>query len=445
MNAQALCEAITHSRDAPAFVLAGEMLRVCRRHAEALAALRDRHLSMLSRLGALVAIEIGNASSEVISEAVTTRLCELVMEQAAEEALVPLAARAIAEGLEEALGERLAKGFDERVDYWPGPDDPVPIADHPVKEIFGSNLNTDPRKMGLQTDSLRFLRLVPRDVGHYRVRYSWLPNGVLAGLRHGAGVSAGLPNTGLGELDFQRAEDPEPAFHDVKPRDVRVQEERLLSLLERANEARDVVVVLPELCLDERLLERVRDWWRQPGRRIGLLVAGSAHVQVAEGRVNETRVLMPGDQELAHRKFGRFSFPDSQGGKKIDRVEAIERFPAIVTVCMAGRWSFCALICKDLLDPTVVHMLVELRVRLVLVPSLSAKTDAYEAFAHTLAAANQAVTVVANTPNAFSSPRGQIPGAIFGQPIANRRLVTEVPDIGEIPALCRLELGSGRG
>ncbi|MFO0610769.1 MAG: hypothetical protein U0324_46840, partial [Polyangiales bacterium] len=56
------------------------------------------------------------------------------------------------------------------------------------------------------------------------------------------------------------------------------------------------------------------------------------------------------------------------------------------------------LICRDLLDPAVVSALAELRVRVVLAPAWSHKTEAFAAHAGQLATDAQALTLVANLP-----------------------------------------------
>jgi predicted amidohydrolase len=157
------------------------------------------------------------------------------------------------------------------------------------------------------------------------------------------------------------------------------------------------IILLPELCLDERAERDVVSWFRE-NRSVSLLLAGSRHLERAdEPRRNRARVLLRGmrdDDILFHDKFSNFSI--HLAGHH--RAEWIER-PNELTIVSGRDWSFAGLICKDFMETTTRRLLCDLRTRAVLVASMSPKSDLYVTDAAGLAQDAQAVVFVCNAPH----------------------------------------------
>ena len=93
---------------------------------------------------------------------------------------------------------------------------------------------------------------------------------------------------------------------------------------------------------------------------------------------------------------------------------------------LSRHWSLACLICKDLGQEPGPRALVELRVNLALVPTLSFKMDAFRAAASDIATWGQGISVIANAVLP-QRPRGARPPAIVGLPSQYGSVVSEAP------------------
>jgi hypothetical protein len=118
-----------------------------------------------------------------------------------------------------------------------------------------------------------------------------------------------------------------------------------------------------------------------------------------------------------------FDDPFDDGGAPssdpVERTEHLTPTQGEITVHMTGDWSFVTLVCKDLLELPVVRMLEDLRVRLVLVPACTPKTDIFEQRAAALAINAQSIVVIANMGT---------PAALFGRPSREQLTLSARPE-----------------
>lgn len=409
-------------------VLAGVLLRFCRDHAAILRSIHDSpdELDHLTKWSAAfgrwfkedVDSDLLTADELVTLDAKVQDAVELLApameERARAEALM---ARAVAEGLDDALGHRFVSAFRLRSRVRLNAGDPFPIPQRPLKEIFARELSTHPDRMDVPIDTLRHLRIV-QAAGHgHEIWLSLEHADALANFAAASRVAVLIPSD-LGDLEWSTTSHAEhPTFHDVRPRDGAQQTANVLKLLEKARGQADIVV-LPELCLDASGLAEIKRWYDDSGRPFAMLVCGSIHVR-PEGdkrRRNVSTTLLAGGGTVEHAKFNPFvlNLPD-ETGEDVKHREGIITFPSKITLYLCGSWSFTTLICKDFLAPGAMQILEELRPGLILVPACSSKTRPFETEAQHLALRAQALVIVANITN-FPAEQDAV-SAIFAKPL----------------------------
>jgi predicted amidohydrolase len=350
-------------------------------------------------------------------------------------------AYALAVGLDLAVGKRLALGFRNRETVL-SPNDAIPICRPPLKEIFGSGLSPHPHHSSDAPDRIRHLALVPQDLGATRLTLDARDadqSCPLIDLQHQV-LATGVPNRSEDEFRMEVHEENGASFLFLyAPRDAERQRDRLLRILRRAVAEGATVLVLPELCADaESLAAMVEELRGSPGA-LRLLVAGSHHVRDPGGVLrNECVAVLRGSRRLLrHRKFSPYVLRDR---KKGEIREGIASGPRSLTVFLSDHWSFTLLVCKDLLDPSVRHLLEDLGVSLVLVPALTPKTGQFQTYTAALAHTNQAVVVVANNP---IFQQGEPVHSIFSVPRQKDYQKVVDTSSGSPPGLCCYRLSDG--
>lgn len=217
------------------------------------------------------------------------------------------------------------------------------------------------------------------------------------------------PNEDIGDFDMPNA----PSFFPIGAADTDRQSAAVIDGVERALAEAATIIVVPELAVDEQTIEQLAatiDDWEDDV----LLVAGSRHHTDGGARVNDATGLLPDQRErLTHRKAVRFTTelgtaPGTREG--IDRVE-----PVPLRMYQAGPYRLAVAVCKDLLDDSFVDALKHMGANVVLVPSMSPKTDAFAGQARALLNASQALTVMVCGPLRWGAS-GPDPIALRVQP-----------------------------
>jgi hypothetical protein len=183
--------------------------------------------------------------------------------------------------------------------------------------------------------------------------------------------------------------------------DVRPAEWSLAETLEHLRAVGDAeVAVLPELCLPspDALEAALKS---EASRCPPLVVAGSAHARVSERGavlcVNESRAYIDGERVLTHRKIRPLETRQI-ANQRFDALvrEDLSAGPRRITLLSGERTRLSVVICADLNDSAVPRVLEECGVNLLLVPSLTYKTGAFNGAVCQLASKCQALCVVAN-------------------------------------------------
>lgn len=232
-------------------------------------------------------------------------------------------------------------------------------------------------------------------------------------------LAAGVhPNDSISEFDMPG----HPSCYPIEPADPQEQAALVHAGLTRALEAGAGVIVLPELSVGSELLEEI-------AARLDdldddcLVVAGSRH-HVSDGaRVNDATGLLP-DQasRLLHRKAVRFT--SELGGSPGTR-EGIDRTsPIRLRLYQAGPYRLAMPICKDFLDASFAGALVHTGTNVVLVPSMSPKSDGFVPRALQLLGDAQALTIMVCGPLRWGSERPS-PIALRAQPAGDAVLMQQ--------------------
>lgn len=318
-----------------------------------------------------------------------------------------LSVRATVDALDDALGALIIGSFRNQSAQL-STLSLIPYPSIPLKVVLGvDHLSTRPETAETSIDRTSTFGLPPTDLAGVQVFMDWRLEDLLAPLRHAPGLSVGDPGTSLAEMRFERYQvEGRDVFYDVRPRDAVEHRARVMRLVEQARARRCHVLVFPELSIDDETLDAIRTHDERPL----LVVAGSRHTPAQpQGPGDNVAVVFVGSEERSHIKFRPFDFVDRDAnGEATRRTEHLLPRNAAFTIFMSQSWSFCVLICKDFLSPEVQRLLVSLRVRLILVPTLSMEIEDFRVGVEHVALHGQALTLIANEPSA---------GSFFGHPI----------------------------
>jgi hypothetical protein len=409
--------------------LAAALLLFCRRH-EMSYRMADNAESSRIAEAELIRDAYGwfKTGFEELDAADRERVLE-ALRMASETPLV-VRARAIAVGLDRALGHRFYGLFRELEVRRLQPDEPVLVPKPPLKEILGS-LNARPERLDPRVDRLPNLRLAPSDLHHFEIDLDFTLQdrlGPILDKKNQVFVTC-HPNNSLEEFEALNDDTPDDSFFWFQPKDAERQDRVARALLENAVMAEATVVLFPELCSTAGAAWLGLESLPSP---IRLLVAGSHHVEVNGRRRNQALARLRG-RRAPLRHWKNFRYVD----KVLGREDIYEDTPRL-TVYFSGGWSLAILICKDFLVETVRQMLEALAVSLVLVPSMTGSTTPFEGFVPLLTQTHQAFVMMANSPAEQSGVH-----AVFSYPAKNM-VSSKVPAKGfGAPGLCVHRPGRG--
>ncbi len=433
VDAEHLVEVVSGARDI--LTLATALLRICRAAiTELVAADADpatwRQRDDLQRRLVRLFIEVDDEELDAEERGELTALVTTALEDDATLS-PPIVARAVAEAVDDALGDRLLPMFINRtVSLRPG--DPIPTP-HPDWRELTAVPNSDPWALDGRLDALPHLRLAGEWAREIRVTLdgSWRTWHALPQLGPGDRLACAVPNQTLGEFEWQRGEvEGRPVFFDFHPvADDAVQARCCLNLLELAAVDGCRVVVFPELSAPKKVVDAMARWL--DGQNVvELVVAGSRHRRARDGRWhNQSQILFRGwRRRRRHHKFRSFAFFDrGEGGSgRVKRTEHLAVGMPAMTVWLSPRWSTTVLLCKDAIQEPMPQLLGELRANLVLVPSLTFKTDAFAAGAAAVATTAQGITLIANA-CISASPRGKRAEVVIGMPTQLGSVTSQTP------------------
>ncbi|MGN6106562.1 MAG: hypothetical protein ACTHU0_15760 [Kofleriaceae bacterium] len=363
----------------------------------------------------LVARGVGPAVDEYLPRALVLALCARLETSS----LRPgICARTAAEVLDARYGLAFVDRFATR-DARLRVGDPFPVIPFPSprlpetqrSELLAtlSPMTGDPRNRTTWIERTRHLRLAPAGVDQLRVRLVWADpwlDAITAETRFAAAVT----NHGQIDREFRwRRYDVGcvPVFYQVEPCDQAEQRRRIEQMLDDARQLAVSVLVFPELCLTEAMLQELAAAGRFA--ELALVIAGSYHTATTEPEpgINRCIVFAEGWPLAAHDKFSDFHYAEASDRPRVhEHLVRPDEFG--FDVLISPHAAVIPLICKDAMDTRIVNLLVELAPTLVVVPAMSDDVADFELLAERLARDPQAFTVVA-----CAGPRTQ---AIVGRP-----------------------------
>ena len=209
-----------------------------------------------------------------------------------------------------------------------------------------------------------------------------------------------LPNESLTELNLPP--------NRMGPANSQAQRSTINRLLREAREAGVDVVVLPELSVDQDIVEWLSEQWADAAD-LPILFAGSAHLVEDGRRVNRTAVLLPGvGAAWHHDKFTVFE--DRDGNR-----EPIDPAEPCITLGCGHLVRVATLVCKDALSVDIASLVADLGVHLLAVPAMSNTLGEFSTAANLLISRSQGTTVVANNPRVWDGT--SVGHALLGQPV----------------------------
>ncbi len=414
----ALLRAVHACAGRDVLVLSGALLAFCRKHKRPLSRMlrTDAGYRVYRDVGQQALTFFKFVNAPVLDEDQLREL-DRRLRKTTRRLPAPIIAFALAEALDDTLGHFFFGCFHDRGERSLEPGEPFVLPQPGLREVFDASLNAYPDNVDRRPDATRRVRLFPQDP-ELEIGVSFRAEEVLDRLGRGSRIGFAFPNRRIcsnhaqSEIVWDRYERGGRAwFFRVRPRDPKKQLQRIRRILDRAGEQHVEALVFPELCVTPELVEPIRAHLvRQAnGQRLAggepmprLVVLGSAHEKRGGKRWNRSTTLLWSGTALSHCKFEPFSFRDEGDGSARpadERHEDVEHVRAL-TVHFSPRWSLAILICRDIMPLAVVNALVDLGVRIVLVPALSAKTDLFEVSARTMTAHAQSIVAVANAADA---------------------------------------------
>lgn len=363
-----------------------------------------------------------------------------------------VAARALAELLDERYHHSFAGSFRRRSPYQPGVGDPVPLDSPDLRRVTELPATSPPWRLANRLDETRHVRLAGGWAAQFQVIFDYSHADALTGLiGPGTVIATCHPNRRLDELEFPV--DAAGLTFPVRPVDEQRQHREIDRLISAAVAAGASIVVLPELCVTEALAARLADWTCRPGGP-RLLVAGSYHHGDEHGPAAEG----DGGQAGPRRRNTAIAYlrgcpspltqdKHSPADRPVHEDIQPSGWPQLrVHVSGDGRHLVIA-ICRDLLNPHAVHALTEAGVNLALVPAMSETLVAFGGPVAQMVGAGQAFVAVANNPADFSAATGltvhRPARAIFGHPGFGQQTRLVQPADGE-PGVAVLRVRTGQ-
>lgn len=406
--------------DANAVEVVGRLLNVGRARLEELRARwADRRFASAATQATRDVERALRARTSLRLDALALATIADVFEAAAGNVGIGLSARAVAAGVDAALGPRFGAYFDADDERRLAPGDPFPIHAAPTLTLVGKgdspgnpdNL-TPPllrtQHLGILGDT-KGIPVYLRSVGA-RLRPP----------RSTSTVATIATNGRVAEFAFdvydheRRSVDRDADwsggrgyFYNVRPgafgaddearrTAIEEQKKRIEGGLRRAAHARCEIVVLPECSATDE----IHAWVMQLDvvHEIPLLVLGSRHVATESGLGpgrNESTVLLRGRDVARVSKFADFNCRLPEVATGIAFYEDLDRVPAIHLLVGASA-SVIVVICKDAFNADVVEVVRTLSPTFLLVPTMSEELKHFESVAEQLALHPQVITVAAN-------------------------------------------------
>lgn len=350
-------------------------------------------------------------------------------------------AHALAQFLDDHYSHTFTRFFRDRGPYQPTVGDPIPLDFPNLRALTSMPFTSPPWRLANGLDQTRHLRLAGDWAVQYRVVFDYSLTDALAGLITADTLIATChPNRSVTEFSLPR--DARGRSFPIRPSNLDWQRDEIDRLIGAATDAGADIIVLPELCVTEKLANELQHWvLRQHGPR--LLVVGSYHHQHHDAtgpfpnRKRNTALLWARgyDEPCTHDKHSPAETPIAEDIQPSGWPE--------LRVHVIDGWHLVIAVCRDLLNPEAVHALTAIGANLVLVPAMSETLLAFGGPGSSLVGNCQAIVAVANNPGEWPSdsrPPGLPARALFGHPgLIEQTIAVHSPEPGPGVALFALK------
>lgn len=404
------------------------LLKICRRHSNALLAANRNWLQLRDEAGRLEAMATKTFTSRVLSPQ-TKGLAKETLQQASDFAV---AARALALGVDMAMKSHYPHTY--RTVYRQlcakvavrelEADDPYPTTTFDLGPMYGSagGFSRPPsRNAATAVDCVDGLALWPSGQP-VRVIYDTEAGARLdLALDQAVNILAVSPNQKTSEFDFTVTGSK---FFPVAVRKTQNQDEIVQNTLQIAAERGVNIVVTPELSSTtdtvELIKQNIADGWPP------IVIAGGRHTRIEGQHVNRLTTIYTGPNPLVreHDKIGAFEF--------FGFAEDIS-LSSSLRIHVGTKWSMIPLICADFLEPKVVRAVADLCPRLVVVPSMSKETGDFQRSMGEVLGRSQPLILLVNGPHEWvngpqESDTDKAPVVVIGLPFKEDWILKKSPN-----------------
>jgi hypothetical protein len=345
-----------------------------------------------------------------------------------------LVARGLAGAIDNLAGSTFVEWFRRYGELTIAEGEPHPVCSHdPSQWLVKQKANTNPAKYpGRElacTPSLR-IAIGPFDYKFILDFNLWNQLGLLGSGPDGLVMAAAQPNLDGGEFHMEYetppatwATTPAKWYANHGPDNTQLQIDRITRLVDGARTKHAQLIVLPEYAVSEPVYDALEKWVFN-ATDILILCAGVS-IPDANHYVKNLAWLSvgtPGIRRRVSKSFHAKTSGASFYAKTSDGslVTIGERILADneVRVFISQQWSLCVLICIETLDGAIIDELAKIGVNLLLVPSMSEKTNAMVGEISELCYKSQAFVAMANGPANWTGSDDLRCEAFFAGPYA---------------------------
>jgi hypothetical protein len=336
-----------------------------------------------------------------------------------------LVARGLAGAIDNLAGSTFMEWFRRDGELTIEEGKPHPVFSHDPSPWLGQEKpNTNPAKYPRRELSrTRRLRIAtgPLDYSYVLDFNLWNRLALLGSSPEGLVMAAVQPNLSGEEFCMKWETPPSqpnntPAWYaNHGPNDALLQVDRITRLVDEARAEHAQVVILPEYAVSGPVFDALEKSSLLDSSAFMVFCAGVTIPDTDDYVKNQAwlRVSTPG----VGRQYA-VHFHAKTSGASLGPVDERIRAATEVRVFLSQRWSLCVLICIETLDSAIIDQLAKIGVNLLLVPSMSEKTNTMISKISNLSTDSQAFVAMANGPASWPGSDDLRCEAFFAGPYA---------------------------
>ena len=336
-----------------------------------------------------------------------------------------LVARGLAGAIDNLAGSTFIEWFRRYGELTIAEGKPHPVCGHdPSRWLVKQKANTNPAKYpGREltcTPSLR-IAIGPFDYEYILDFNLWNQLGLLGSGPHGLVMAAAQPN--LDGCEFHMEYETPPAtwgttpatwYANHGPDDTQLQVDRITRLVDGARAKHAQLIVLPEYAVSDPVYQELEK--SVFNATDFLILCAGVSIPDSDHYVKNLAWLSVSTPGIRRRVSK--SFHAKTSGASLGTIGERIRADNEVRIFISQQWSLCVLICIETLDGAIIDELAKIGVNLLLVPSMSEKTNAMVGEISELCYKSQAFVAMANGPANWTGSDNLRCEAFFAGPYA---------------------------